>query len=90
MGKITGVQGENFIVCVSCCSCERARCHSLLLDWVDYAQVSTAAKKADYLCPNRVVSFETQDAIIFMGRVIIEDQAHVTVRRMAQEETVTH
>lgn len=28
----------------------------LLLDWADYAQVSAAAKKADYLCPNRVVS----------------------------------
>lgn len=60
------------------------------LDWADYAQVSAAAKKADYLCPNRVVSLETQDAIISMGRVIIEDQAQVTVRRMAQDETITH
>lgn len=40
----------------------------LPLDWADYAQVSAAAKKADYLCPNRVVSLETQDAIISMGR----------------------
>lgn len=52
----------------------------LLLDWADYAQVSAAAKKADYLCPNRVVSLETQDAIISMGRVIIGDQANLTVR----------
>lgn len=52
----------------------------LPLDWADYAQVSAAAKKADYLCPNRVVSLETQDAIISMGRVIIGDQAYVTVR----------
>lgn len=37
-------------------------------------------KEADYLCPNRVVSLETQDAIISTGRVIIGDQAHVTVR----------
>lgn len=52
----------------------------LTLDWADYAQVSAAARKADYLCPNRVVSLETQDAIISMGRVIIGDQALVTVR----------
>lgn len=62
----------------------------LPLDWADYAQVSAAAKKADYLCPNRVVSLETQDAIISMGRVIIVDQDHVTVRCMARDETVTH
>lgn len=62
----------------------------LPLDWADYAQVSAAAKKADYLCPNRVVSLETRDAIISMGRVIIGDQAHVTVRRMARDETITH
>lgn len=62
----------------------------LPLDWADYAQVSAAAKKADYLCPNRVVSLETQDAIISMGRVIIGDQAYVTVRcwhRMRQSLT---
>lgn len=61
-----------------------------LLDWTDYAQVSAAAKKADYLCPNRVVSLETQDAIISMERVIIGDQAHLTVRcwhRMRQSLT---
>lgn len=60
------------------------------LDWADYAQVSAAAKKADYLCPNRVVSLETQDAIISMGTVIIGDQAHITVRcwrRMRQSLT---
>lgn len=74
-------RGRGFIVCVSCRGCKRACCHSLPLDWADYAQVSAAAKKADYLCPNRVVSLETQDAIISMGRVIIGDQAHVTVRR---------
>lgn len=50
------------------------------LDWADYAQVSAAARKADYLCPNRVVSLETGDAIVSTGRVIMEDQAHATVR----------
>lgn len=53
---------------------------SSLLDWVDYSQVSAAAGKADYLCPNRVVSLETWDAIISMRRVIKEDQTHLTVR----------
>lgn len=69
---------------------EKASCHSLPLDWADYAQVSAAAKKADYLCPNRVVSLETGDAIISMGRVIIEDEAHVTVRHVALDETISH
>lgn len=81
---------SSFIVCVSCRGCKRACCHSLLLHWADYTQVSAAAKKADYLCPNRVVSLETQDAIISVGRVIIGDQAHVTVkcwRRMRQSLT---
>ena len=79
-------QERGSIVCVSR---ERAAI-PLPLDWADYAQVSAAAKKADYLCPNRVVSLETQDAIISMGRVIIGDQAHVTVRcwrRMRQSLT---
>lgn len=69
---------------------ERACCHSLPLDWADYVQVSTTAKKADYSRPNRVVSLETQDVIISTGGVIIEDQAHVAVRRVARDETITH
>lgn len=82
--------GRSFIVCVSCRGCKRTFCHSLLLDWADYAQVSAAAKKSDYLCPNRVVSLETRDGIISTGRVIMEDQTHLTVRwwqRMRQSLT---
>ncbi len=70
-----------------------ARAHAAIplpLDWADYTQVSAAAKKADYLCPNRVVSLETPDAIISEGRVIMGDQAHVTVSRVAQDETIIH
>lgn len=67
---------------------ERERRAAILfpsLDWADYTQVSAAArgekkKKADYLCPNRVVSLEAGDAIISTGWVIIADQARVSVR----------
>lgn len=42
-------------------------------------QPQLGKKKADYLCPNRVVSLETGDAIISTGWVIIADQARVSV-----------
>lgn len=85
-----GTGGEFHRLCIFPAAAGERAAIPLLLDWADYAQVSAAAKKADYLCPNRVVSLETQDAIISMGRIIIEDQAHVTVRCMARDETITH
>lgn len=64
-----------------------ARCHSLSVARLGrlYSGISRSSerkkkKKADYLCPNRVVSLETGDAIISTGWVIIADQARVSVR----------
>lgn len=67
---------------------ERARaacCHSLSVAPLGrlYSGISRSSekkKKADYLCPNRVVSLETRDAIISTRWVIIADQAGVSVR----------
>lgn len=62
-----------------------ARCHSLSAARLGrlYSGISRSLekkkKRADYLCPNRVVSLETGDAIISTGWVIIADQARVSV-----------